>query len=141
MKLHSQFSHWLLGLLLLVQTLSACRPSTQQNAETTSSTKTQTSGSKEQIVLAIGGEAEEGYDPTLGWGRYGSSLFQSTLLRRDENLKVVNDLATSYNVSKDKKVWTVKIREDAKFADGKPVTAQDVAYTFNKAAQSANTQT
>ncbi|KPQ36713.1 MAG: peptide/nickel transport system substrate-binding protein [Phormidesmis priestleyi Ana] len=94
------------------------------------------SGSADQIVLAIGGESEEGYDPTLGWGRYGAPLFQSTLLKRDENLNIVNDLATDYSVSEDGKTWTVTIREDAIFSDGEPLTAADVAYTFNKAAES-----
>ena len=89
-----------------------------------------------QIVLAIGGEREEGYDPTLGWGRYGSPLFQSTLLRRDQNLNIVNDLATGYTVSENGLLWTVTIRQDAVFSDGKPLTAADVAYTFNTAATS-----
>jgi len=87
-------------------------------------------------VLTIGGESEEGYDPTLGWGRYGSPLFQSTLLRRDEDLNIVNDLATDYTVSDDGLTWTVTIRDDAVFSDGEPLTAADVAYTFNKAAES-----
>ena len=88
------------------------------------------------LILAIGGEADEGYDPTLGWGRYGAPLFQSTLLRRDEKLKLVNDLAESYTVSDDRLVWTVKIRSDVKFSDGTPLTAEDVAFTYNKAAES-----
>ena len=129
---------WSLGFLLLAHLLAACGPSGSPPQANQSNQSTPTgSGSQEQIVLAIGGEADEGYDPTLGWGRYGSPLFQSTLLRRDENLQIVNDLAESYSVSADKKVWTVKIREDAKFTDGKPVTAEDVAYTFNQAAKSA----
>lgn len=93
-------------------------------------------GTQDEIVLAIGGESDDGYDPTLGWGRYGSPLFQSTLLRRDETLNVVNDLATGYTVSDDRLVWTVTIREDAQFSDGTPLTAADVAYTFNTAAAS-----
>lgn len=95
-----------------------------------------TTGSAEQIVLAGGGESEEGYDPTLGWGRYGSPLFQSTLLKRDQDLNIVNDLATDYSVSEDGKTWTLTLREDAVFTDGEPLTAADVAYTFNKAAES-----
>ncbi len=91
---------------------------------------------KDALYLAIGGERENGYDPTLGWGRYGSPLFQSTLLRRDENLNVVNDLAEEVSLSDDRLVWTVKIREDAKFSDGQPVTAADVAFTFNQALKS-----
>ncbi|MBX3013746.1 MAG: ABC transporter substrate-binding protein [Caldilineaceae bacterium] len=88
------------------------------------------------LILAIGGEAEEGYDPTLGWGRYGAPLFQSTLLRRDEGLNLVNDLAESYTVSEDRLVWTVKIRADVQFSDGTPLTAEDVAFTYTKAAES-----
>lgn len=88
------------------------------------------------LILAIGGEADEGYDPTLGWGRYGAPLFQSTLLRRDEKLNLVNDLAESYTVSDDRLLWTVKIRSDVKFSDGSSLTAEDVAFTFNKAAES-----
>jgi len=87
-----------------------------------------------ELRLAIGGEPEEGFDPTLGWGRYGSPLFQSTLLRRDADLAIVDDLATGYEVSEDGLVYTVTLRDDATFSDGEPVTAEDVAYTFNTAA-------
>ena len=48
---------------------------------------------KDEIVLAFGSEPETGFDPITGWGRYGSPLFQSTLLKRDDELKIVNDLA------------------------------------------------
>ena len=88
-----------------------------------------------ELRLAIGGEDEQGYDPTLGWGRYGSPLFQSTLLRRDAELDIVNDLATGYEVSEDGLVYTVSIRDGVTFTDGEPLTADDVAYTFNTAAE------
>ncbi|WP_210259149.1 hypothetical protein [Agrobacterium sp. a22-2] len=41
---------------------------------------------KPELVPAIGGEPDDGYDPLLGWGRYGHPLFQSTLLTRDAKL-------------------------------------------------------
>lgn len=91
---------------------------------------------KDTLTLAIKGEPADGYDPTLGWGRYGSPLFQSTLLKRDANLNIVKDLATEYTLAKDGLTWNVTIRPDAKFSDGTPLTAEDVAYTFNKAADS-----
>jgi peptide/nickel transport system substrate-binding protein len=87
------------------------------------------------LTLAIGGEPDDGFDPTLGWGRYGSPLFQSTLLARDDDLEVVPDLATDYTVSDDGRTWTVTLRDDAMFSDGEPVTAHDVAYTFDTAAR------
>src|SRR5690606_33663354 len=58
-------------------------------------------GAPSELRLAIGGESEEGYDPTLGWGSYGNPLFQSTLLRRDADLELVGDLATDWSVSDD----------------------------------------
>ncbi|QCX27648.1 ABC transporter substrate-binding protein [Nocardioides jishulii] len=88
-----------------------------------------------ELRLAVGGESEEGYDPTLGWGRYGSPLFQSTLLTRNADLSIGTDLATDYSVSEDGLVWSVDIRDDAEFSDGEPVTAEDVAYTFTTAAK------
>lgn len=95
----------------------------------------QESGAPTELRLAIGGEREDGYDPTLGWGGYGNPLFQSTLLRRDANLEIINDLATGYQVSDDGLVWTVTIRDDVAFSDGEPLTAEDVAYTFTKAGE------
>ncbi|PID76284.1 MAG: nickel ABC transporter substrate-binding protein [Deltaproteobacteria bacterium] len=92
---------------------------------------------KDRLVLALGGEStsDKGFDPTLGWGSYGSPLFQSTLLKRDANLEIVPDLATSWKLSEDRLTWTVSIRKDALFSDGSPLTAKDVAYTFNAASQ------
>ncbi|MCW3491228.1 ABC transporter substrate-binding protein [Dethiobacter alkaliphilus] len=92
----------------------------------------------DQLVLAIGGEPDDGFDPTIGWGRYGSPLFQSTLLRRDDDLNVENDLATDYEVSEDGLVWTVSIRDDVVFSDGEPLTADDVVYTFLTAKESGS---
>lgn len=90
----------------------------------------------DQLTLAVGGEPDDGFDPTLGWGRYGSPLFQSTLLQRGANLSVSGDLATDWSVSEDGLVWSVELRDDAVFTDGTPLTAEDVAYTFNTAARS-----
>ncbi len=93
---------------------------------------------RKDLVLAVNGEPDEGFDPTTGWGRYGSPLFQSTLLTRDDDLNIVNDLATGYTISEDGLTWTVKIRGDVKFSDGTDLTAEDVAYTYNTAAASGS---
>lgn len=90
-----------------------------------------------RLVLAIKGEPSQGFDPIKGWGRYGNPLFQSTLLKRNKNLELVGDLATKWELSDDGTVWTITIRDDAKFADGKPLTAEDVAFTFETGKQSA----
>lgn len=93
---------------------------------------------KNELILAIGSEPDTGFDPTIGWGRYGSPLFQSTLFKRDHKLQVVNDLATDYEISEDGFIWTVRLRDDVVFTDGTPLTAKDVQYTFETAANSGS---
>jgi peptide/nickel transport system substrate-binding protein len=41
-------------------------------------------------------------------------------------------LATSWTEAPDKKSWTYKIRQGVKWTDGRPLTARDAAYTFNR---------
>ena len=94
---------------------------------------------KKELVLALGSEPDGGFDPIKGWGRYGSPLFQSTLLKRDQDMNIINDLATGYEVSEDGLTWTVSIREDAKFSDGQPLTSEDVVFTFEKLMESSST--
>lgn len=91
---------------------------------------------KDSLVLAIGSEPTDGFDPTTGWGRYGSPLFQSTLLTLDRHFNVQYDLAVAYEVSPDGLDWTVQIRDDVKFSDGESLTIDDVIFTFETAKNS-----
>ena len=75
---------------------------------------------KSELILAIGGEPDTGYDPLFGWGRYGHPLFQSTLLVRDADLATKPDLASEWTLSDDKLTWTISIRDEVKFSDGPP---------------------
>lgn len=92
---------------------------------------------KDELVLAVGGESEFGYDPVIGWGRYGSPLFHSTLLRRNAALELEGDLAVNWKLSTDRQTWSVTIRDDVKFSNGEKLTAEDVVFTFETTAQSA----
>ncbi|WP_088830240.1 ABC transporter substrate-binding protein [Paenibacillus tyrfis] len=117
--------------LILGLILTGCAPTAKKE-------ESSVAAAKDELILAVGSEPEAGFDPTTGWGRYGSPLFQSTLLKRNAEMKIVNDLATDYEVSGDGTVWTVKLRNDAKFSDGKPVTAADVQYTFEAASKNGS---
>lgn len=92
-----------------------------------------------RLVLAIRGEPDQGFDPIKGWGHYGNPLFQSTLLKRDDKLNLQGDLATKWELSQDAKTWTVTIRDDVKFSDGQPLTADDVVFTYEQGAKAAGT--
>ena len=50
----------------------------------------------------------------------------------DDVKKPVPDLAESYTASKDGKVYTFKLRKNAVFSDGTPVTSADVVFSLNR---------
>lgn len=52
------------------------------------------------------------------------------LMKLDENDQPVKDLAEDYTVSEDGKTYTFKIRKDAKWNNGDPVTADDFVYSW-----------
>ena len=54
------------------------------------------------------------------------------LVTIDRNLDIVPDLAESWNISDDGRVYTFNLREGAKFHDGKPVTAHDVQWSLER---------
>lgn len=94
------------------------------------------SGDGDSVVIALdpGSEPEAGFDPAYGWGageHVHEPLIQSTLTVTNTDLTIGYDLATGYSVSEDGLTWQVTIRRDAKFTDGEPLTAEDVAFTYN----------
>lgn len=58
----------------------------------------------------------------------------SGLVTFNQELKIVPDIAERWETSNDGKTYTFFLRQDAKFHDGRPVTAQDVKYTLERAA-------
>ena len=63
-------------------------------------------------------------------GLVTSQIFAS-LTRMDENNEVAPYIAESWDISADGKTYTFKIAENAKFHDGKPVTGEDLAFSFD----------
>ena len=58
----------------------------------------------------------------------------SGLVTLNTDLQIVPDIAERWEISDDGMVYTFHLLPDATFADGKPVTAQDFVYSFNRAA-------
>jgi oligopeptide transport system substrate-binding protein len=61
------------------------------------------------------------------------------LVTLDQNLKVVPDIAESWDTSADGKTYTFHIRKGALFHDGRQVTADDVKYSLERAAKLGQT--
>lgn len=63
-------------------------------------------------------------------GLVTSQIFAS-LVRMDENNEIAPYLAESWEITADGKTYTFNLAKNAKFHDGKPVTPQDVAFSFD----------
>ena len=80
-----------------------------------------------------------GADPTLNpWSpnAFVESLFINRaifegLTKPGKDLAPAPDLAESWTTASDGLSWTFKLRSGVKWSDGKPFTADDVAFTFN----------
>jgi len=59
-------------------------------------------------------------------------LVYTTLLRFDENLEPIPDLAESWDVSEDGLTYTFMLRPDLKFSNGEPLTSEDVKFSFDR---------
>jgi peptide/nickel transport system substrate-binding protein len=59
------------------------------------------------------------------------NIYES-LLRYDEKLQPQPSLAESWEISPDQKVYTFKLRQNVKWHDGKPFTADDVVFSLDK---------
>lgn len=62
--------------------------------------------------------------------RSAGQLIFSSLLRYDRQNSLESDLAESWVTSSEGKVYTVRLRDDAYWHDGRKVTAADVAFTL-----------
>ena len=131
----------LLSASLALGLLSGCQGKDTSSGQTAENSR----ADSDSVIIAMdpNSEPEAGFDPAYGWGageHVHEPLIQSTLTVTNTDLTIGYDLATDYSVSEDGMTWTVTIRDDVNFTDGEPLTAEDVAFTYNtvKEASSVN---
>lgn len=74
-------------------------------------------------------------DPLIGGDATNTTVISNTmegLFVVDADGQIQNGLCDSYEVSDDQKTYTFHIRDNAKWSDGTPVTAQDFAYAWKR---------
>jgi peptide/nickel transport system substrate-binding protein len=64
-----------------------------------------------------------------------------TLVQYTPSLKIVENFARSWKTSPDGRTWTFTTQPKAKWSDGKPLTAQDAAWTFSTIMKFADSAT
>ncbi len=86
-----------------------------------------------KLIFSLGGEVSV-INPILSTDSTSSAVegaIFNGLITFNESLKAVPDLARSWIVSADGKIWTFNLRRDVKWHDGRPFTAADVVFTFD----------
>ena len=125
-----------LACLLVLSLMAGCGGFSSESRSNTSENR-----SSVMIAMDPNSEPVAGFDPAFGWGageHVHEPLIQSTLTVTNADLTIDYDLATDYSVSEDGLLWTVHIRDDVKFTDGEPLTARDVAFTYNTVKESSS---
>ncbi|WP_026227865.1 ABC transporter substrate-binding protein [Hoeflea sp. 108] len=115
--------------LLLVSVAVAAAPSV-----------TMAQPSDDTIVVGISADANT-FDPAAISSRDNSNIAKhifGTLYEVSADGKIVPDLAESYVEAEDGKSYTYTLRQGLTCEDGEALTAEDAAYSFNRAADPAN---
>ena len=79
------------------------------------------SGEPSGLIAMMAGESSA--------SQIASNIFNS-LLKYDKNLELTGELAQSWNVSPDQKTITFHLKPNLKWADGEPLTSEDVLFTW-----------
>lgn len=126
-KLKKLFSVWLI-IIMVIGSFAAC--SNNKNNETDSNE--QTSNSKDIVNIGVTDNLSS-VNPLLQDGtevvKYTTSLEFLPLVELNKDLEFVGMLAKEIT-TEDNKTFTIHLDENAVWSDGKPVTADDVVFTF-----------
>ena len=117
------------ALVAALLTLAACVAARVPEARAAASP------SPAAVTYRIGiGQDCDGMNPFGSWSGISWECFRlgyDFLTWYDAEYRPVPDVATRWETSEDGRTWTFHIREGMKWHDGRPLTAHDVAFTYN----------
>ena len=87
------------------------------------------------VVGGSGGSSVDSFDPTT-WASFIPSfvgkVWGSRLIVPEPDGSIAPNLATEWSSNDDFTVWTLTLRNDVEFHNGKPMTAADVVYSLQR---------
>lgn len=101
-------------------------------SKTSTTSGTSSTGGKVTVATATDVISWDNHIATDGTSFIAQSMFMGGLMALDANGLPVEDLAESYEVSDDQLTYTFHIREDAKWANGDDLTAEDFVYAWKR---------
>ncbi len=92
---------------------------------------------EKQVYRELGGEPKHFDTARDIYASGATNLGNEPLLRNNENIETVPALAESWKAGPNAEYWEFVIREGAQWSDGKPITADDIVYTYKHLADPA----
>ncbi len=132
---------WISAALLLVLLVSSACTAVPAAAPAASEAAAEESSAEPTRLVVAQSVDVQGLEPSNVNSRAESNIFQhmyATLFEITASGAIVPYLAESYTVSESGMEMTFKLREGLTCHDGEPLTAEDVVYTFQRAADDAN---
>ena len=126
---------WVIVCLSLLVPMLACSTGESLVRPSDSPLPTDVDVDRDKAIYLSSGQPRT-LDPALAHsGAYGpiGAIF-SGLVRLDADLQVQPELAAGWDVSQDGLTYTFYLRSDAQYHDGRPVTAQDIVDSWERAA-------
>jgi oligopeptide transport system substrate-binding protein len=131
-----KWSILLVAVLVVSMVLAACGGGKDEGS-TKNSSGEDAAKSEEQVLNFINGDYIPSMDPSKVTDEYGFQFVGATmegLYRLGEDGEIKEGIAKGEpEVSEDGLTWTFKLREDAKWSNGDPVTAHDFVYSWQRA--------
>lgn len=123
-----------LALALLGSAFAGCGNSTTASSGAVASTATSTPAAAKSLSVCVGPEPET-IDPALNQAADVTTVIQHLfegLTRYSSDGKIVNAEAKDIKISADRLTYTITLRDDLKWSDGKAVTASDYVYAWQR---------
>lgn len=117
------------GILVLAVIWINQKPKSPQSTPVTA---TENTPSDETLIVVTPWEITA-TDPSKSGFIFQRLQLAETLVDADDNAKLIAGLATEWHATENGKVWTFKLRENVKFHDGTPLTADNVVKSLTVA--------
>ena len=123
-----------LAAAMLTGSVAGCGGGDQQASSGAAGSKTAAAQPLDELTVNVGAEPQS-LDPALNTavdgGIYIQHVFEG-LTKLDKNGKIVNGQAKDIKKSDDGLTYTVTLRDDIKWSDGKAVVAGDFVYAWQR---------
>ena len=128
--MESRIRNFAIVILAAALTATAC------SSDTKNSTTPTTGAGPQRVTLRIAASTQSGGYPTpyaaiRGPGRLITTYLFDTLAFPDVTGQPKPWVAKSWQTSADGRTWTFNLRDNVKFHDGTPLTADDVVFSFD----------